>query len=106
MDRPIALLKPWASEACNPAVHQGPAAGPWPWGNSPWRGWPGGAFALFREMEESDAHLHSVLQTRKNCLLACDWRVMPADDSAAASGLARDIERALRAQAGLEARCR
>jgi len=55
------------------------------------------AYALFQEMEDSDAHLFSVLQTRKNALLACGWKVMPGNDSAAAKGAAQTVEDVLRA---------
>lgn len=42
---------------------------------------PGGMYRLFQQMEDTDAHLFAVLQTRKNALLACEWRVIPADDT-------------------------
>lgn len=37
---------------------------------------------LFEEMEEKDAHLFSVLQTRKNGVLGLDWKVMPYSSEA------------------------
>jgi phage gp29-like protein len=46
-----------------------------------WSGRPGGIFQLFQEMEDKDAHLFATLQTRKNALLACPWKVIAADDS-------------------------
>jgi phage gp29-like protein len=46
-----------------------------------WSGRPGGIFQLFQEMEDKDAHLFATLQTRKNALLACPWKVVAADDS-------------------------
>lgn len=100
MERPIAVVAAMAAENAEPAAAT--PARPWPWGTSPWRGWPGGAYALFREMEEGDAHLHAVLQTRKNSLLACDWHMAPADDTPQAAALARDTERALRSLPGLD----
>lgn len=36
---------------------------------------------LFEEMEEKDAHLYSLLQTRKNAVLGLDWQVMPFSDA-------------------------
>ena len=36
---------------------------------------------LFEEMEEKDAHLFSVLQTRKNAVLGLDYEVQPYSDS-------------------------
>lgn len=51
------------------------------WG---WTSQPGGIFRLFQEMEDKDAHLFATLQTRKNALLACPWKVVAADDSAEA----------------------
>lgn len=35
---------------------------------------------LFEEMEEKDAHLYSLLQTRKNGVLGLDWEVIPFSD--------------------------
>ncbi|MCX7963817.1 MAG: DUF935 family protein [Candidatus Hydrogenedentota bacterium] len=40
-----------------------------------WR-MPGGIYGLFQEMEEKDAHLFATLQTRRNALAACPWRVV------------------------------
>ena len=37
---------------------------------------------LFEEMEEKDAHLASVLQTRKNAVLGLEWKIEPASDEA------------------------
>jgi phage gp29-like protein len=37
---------------------------------------PGGIYGLFQEMEEKDAHLFSVLQTRRNAVAACPWRLV------------------------------
>jgi len=42
------------------------------------RDWAGGVYALFEEMEEKDPHLFSLLQTRKNGLLARPRRLSPA----------------------------
>lgn len=52
-------------------------------------------FAVFQEMEDRDPHLFSVLQTRKNALLACGTKVLPADDSPAAQEAARTVEQVL-----------
>lgn len=41
----------------------------------------GGIYQLFQEMEERDAHLFATLQTRKNALLACPWKVIAVNDS-------------------------
>ncbi|MBX7247007.1 MAG: DUF935 domain-containing protein [Candidatus Sumerlaeaceae bacterium] len=43
-------------------------------------GW-GDLYPLFARMEDSDPHLCSLLQTRRNALLACDWRLVAAGDS-------------------------
>ena len=61
------------------------------------RGARGGAYGLFQEMEDKDAHLAAVLQTRKAALLACGWRVTPADASPAAAAAARLVDETLRA---------
>ncbi|PKO17122.1 hypothetical protein CVU37_10000 [candidate division BRC1 bacterium HGW-BRC1-1] len=103
MQPPQPIFKTVAGENAGlDSVNLSPA-GPWAWGNSYWRGMPGGAYGLFREMEENDAHLHAVLQTRKNCLLACSYHLAPADDSAQAAALARDLEVQLRAAEGFDA---
>lgn len=76
-------------------------------GNAPWYhamlvndwsacGAAGGIYALYHEMEEKDAHLFATLQTRKNALLACPWKVVPGDDSAPAREAARLVEDNLR----------
>lgn len=57
-----------------------------------WAGAPGGIYSLFQEMEDKDAHLFSMLQTRKNALLACPWKVIAADDSAQARDAAAFVE--------------
>ena len=45
-------------------------------------------YELFSEMEEKDAHLHSVLQTRINGLLGLPRRVVPSADTAPARAAA------------------
>lgn len=62
-----------------------------------WRGNRNGVYALFQEMEERDAHLFSTLQTRKNALAGCDWKMVPADSTEEAQRIARDVEDALHA---------
>ncbi len=57
-----------------------------------WAGGPGGLFSLFQEMEDKDAHLFSTLQTRKNALLACPYKVIAGDDSPEAREAARLVE--------------
>lgn len=50
-----------------------------------------GIYALFRELEERDAHYFATLQTRKNALLGCDWRLVWPAESAGASASERAI---------------
>ena len=57
-----------------------------------WGGGPGGLFSLFQEMEDKDAHLFSTLQTRKNALLACPYKVVAGDDTPEAREAARLVE--------------
>jgi len=66
-----------------------------------WAGGPGGLFTLFQEMEEKDAHLFSTLQTRKNALLACPYKVIAGDDSPGAMAAARLVEKNLARIPGL-----
>lgn len=54
-----------------------------------------GAYALFDEMEEKDAHLHGILQTRRNGVLARPRRVEPASSEARDVAFAARVERAL-----------
>ena len=103
MQSPLPILKTVAEENASLASATLSPAGPWPWGNSYWRGLAGGAYGLFREMEENDAHLHAVLQTRKNSLLACSHHLVPADESPTAAALARDLEMQLRVVEGFDA---
>ncbi|ADD28724.1 DUF935 domain-containing protein [Meiothermus ruber] len=46
---------------------------------------------LFEEIEEKDAYLASLLQTRKQAVLALDYAVLPADDSAEAKQIADQV---------------
>lgn len=64
------------------------------WG---WTSQPGGIFRLFQEMEDKDAHLFATLQTRKNALLACPWKVVAADESPAAVRAAEIVRENLQA---------
>lgn len=64
--------------------------------------WGQGAYALFEEMEEKDAHLYSVLQTRKNGLLARPTRIEPASAEPRDLEVARWIEGALARLPNLE----
>ncbi len=60
-----------------------------------WAGTPGGLYGLFQEMEDKDAHLFATLQTRKNALLGCPWKVIAGDDSTDARAAAALVERNL-----------
>src|SRR5690606_22935301 len=60
-----------------------------------WAGGSGGIFSLFQEMEDKDAHLFSTLQTRKNALLACPWKVIAADGTPEAREAAELVEKNL-----------
>ncbi len=51
---------------------------------------------LFEEIEEKDAYLASLLQTRKQAVLALDYEVLPADDSAEAQRIADQVVELLR----------
>jgi phage gp29-like protein len=51
---------------------------------------------LFEEIEEKDAFLASLLQTRKQAVLALDYEVLPADDSAEAQRIADQVADLLR----------
>lgn len=51
---------------------------------------------LFEEIEEKDAYLASLLQTRKQAVLALDYEVLPADDSAEAQRIADQVAELLR----------
>lgn len=66
--------------------------------NADWqyRGWRGGIYALFQEMEDRDAHLFSALQTRKNSLAGCGWKVVAASDAGRDTEIAHRVERILR----------
>lgn len=49
---------------------------------------------LFEDMEEKDAHLYSVLTTRKNAVLGLDWEITPASEDKrdqAVAGFVRDV---------------
>jgi len=52
---------------------------------------------LFEEMEEKDAHLASILQTRKLAVMGLEWRVQPADDGPEAKKIQEFVEGALQA---------
>jgi len=66
----------------------------------PWLSRPGGMLGLFQEMEDRDAHLFATLQTRKNALLACPWKVVAADDSEPAVRTADTVREVLAKVAG------
>lgn len=57
----------------------------------------GGGYALFEEMEDKDPHLYSVLQTRRNGVLARGRTVAPASTSPADLDVARWLDRSLQA---------
>lgn len=61
----------------------------------------GGAYALFQEMEEKDAHLFATLQTRKNALLGCPWKVIAGADDPRAQQAALLVEQNLQRLPGL-----
>jgi len=50
---------------------------------------------LFEEIEEKDAYLASLLQTRKQAVLALDYEVLPADESPEAKRIAEEVTRLL-----------
>lgn len=50
---------------------------------------------LFEEIEEKDAYLAALLQTRKQAVLALDYEVLPADDSAEAQRIADQVAQLL-----------
>lgn len=60
-----------------------------------WTGAPGGIYALFQEMEEKDAQLFATLQTRKNALLACPYKVVAGNDTPQARRAAELVEQCL-----------
>lgn len=62
-----------------------------------WTGQPGGIYGLFQEMEDKDAHLFATLQTRKNAVLACPWKVIAADETAPAKTAAQLVRENLAA---------
>jgi phage gp29-like protein len=51
---------------------------------------------LFEEIEEKDAYLASLLQTRKQAVLALDYQVLPADESPQAKEIADEVSHLLR----------
>ncbi len=63
---------------------------------------PRTVYHLFQNMEDKDGHLHAVLQTRKNGVLARERRVVPCDHSAAAVESARLVEELLDAIPGFD----
>ncbi|MFW6256418.1 MAG: DUF935 domain-containing protein, partial [Candidatus Sumerlaeota bacterium] len=54
-----------------------------------------GLFDLYNEMEEKDAHLFAVLQTRKNGILSCTRNVIAASDSEQDRAIARFAQEVL-----------
>ena len=57
---------------------------------------------LFEEMEEKDAHLAAVLQTRKLAVMSLEWRVEPFSDDAKDQEIATFVEESLRSIGNLE----
>ncbi|NQU42060.1 DUF935 family protein [bacterium] len=55
----------------------------------------GSLFRLYDEMEEKDAHLFAVLQTRKNGVLSCPRKVIATSEGPAPQEVARFVEEAL-----------
>jgi len=51
----------------------------------------GDLFALYEEMEEKDGHLFSVLQTRKNGVLARERSILPSGETAAERAVAQTV---------------
>lgn len=60
-----------------------------------WATRPGGIYTLFQEMEDKDAHLFATLQTRKNALLACPWKVVAAEETPDALRASEIVQRNL-----------
>lgn len=54
-----------------------------------------GLYSLYDEMEEKDGHLFAVLQTRKNGVLSCPRKVVPASNASRDQEIAAFITRAL-----------
>lgn len=54
-------------------------------------------FDLYEEMEQKDGHLFAVLQTRKNGVLSCSHKVLPASNEPRDLLVARSVEQILRA---------
>lgn len=50
---------------------------------------------LFEEIEEKDAYLASLLQTRKQAVMALDYEVLPADESPEAKRIAEEVSQLL-----------
>lgn len=65
-------------------------------------GTPDGVYSLFDEMEEKDAHLFSLLQTRRSGVLARGRSVTPASDSERDAEIASWAQRSLGAIPGIE----
>lgn len=57
---------------------------------------------LFEEMEEKDAHLYSLLQTRKNAVLGLDYEVVPFSEEAQDREVAEFVTEALDRILGFE----
>ncbi len=57
--------------------------------------WSMGTYALFEQMEEKDAHLFSILQTRKNGVLARPTKVEPATSSQTDQEIAQWVQSVL-----------
>ncbi|MBN1867122.1 DUF935 family protein [Candidatus Sumerlaeota bacterium] len=62
-----------------------------------------GLFQLYEEMEEKDGHLFAVLQTRKNGVLSCPRKVVPASENPRDQEIARFVEQSLHRIRGFDA---
>jgi phage gp29-like protein len=66
------------------------------------RAWGSGIYGVFEEMEATDGHLFSALQTRKNAVVRREWSIVAAGESARDGEVARCVDRVLRDTPALE----
>ncbi len=103
MEQVIPVAGEWGAETGGPwgaaagAYDRGALGADWPVRSG------GGLATLFQEMEDKDAHLFAALQTRKNALAGCGWKVAPASDTERGRTVAREVEALLAAVPDLPA---
>lgn len=81
----------WGNQNLSNINHEDPS---WTWRNlkiNPWL-----AMAVFDDIEEKDARVGSCLETRKNAVLAKNWRIIPASDKRQDKQVAEFVEETLR----------